>query len=69
MVRSDGENQAADIAGGAAMTVTPDKPLSMAHKWLMMVKTRSSFEKHLNDKKRLKFIQFETSQELRFQHL
>jgi hypothetical protein len=49
VVRSEGENHAADIAGGAAMTVTPEKPLSMAHKWLMTVKTRSSFEKHLSE--------------------
>jgi hypothetical protein len=30
VVRSEGGNQAAEIAGGAAITVTPDNPLRIA---------------------------------------
>ena len=35
VVRSVGENHTADMAGGAAMTVTPQMPLRMEQMWLV----------------------------------
>jgi hypothetical protein len=44
VVRSCGGNQAAEMAGGAAITVTPDSPLRMAQRWLITVKVVVSFD-------------------------
>jgi len=47
VVRSEGGNQAAEIAGGAAITVTPDNPLRIAQMWLITVNVKSSVERVL----------------------
>ncbi len=44
VVRSCGGNQAAEIAGGAAITVTPLSPFRMAHMWLITVNVTSSLD-------------------------
>jgi hypothetical protein len=44
VVRSCGGNHAAEMAGGAAITVTPDSPLRMAQRWLITVKVVVSFD-------------------------
>ena len=44
VVLSDGGNQAAEIAGGAAMTVTPAMPFKIAQMWLITVNVKSSVD-------------------------
>jgi len=49
VVRSCGGNQAAEIAGGAAITVTPLSPFRMAHMWLITVNVTSSLDTALKN--------------------
>ena len=47
VVRSWGGNQAAEMAGGAAMTVMPDNPFRIAQMWLIMVNVKVSSDNDL----------------------
>ena len=50
VVLSEVGNHAAEMAGGAAITVTPERPLRMAQMWLITVNVTSSVERALKEK-------------------
>ena len=53
VVRSCGGNQAAEMAGGAAITVTPLSPFRMAQMWLITVNVTSSLDTALKTSKNI----------------
>lgn len=53
VVLSWGGNQAAEMAGGAAMTVTPDKPFKIAQMWLITVNVKLSSVNDLKEESSL----------------
>ena len=56
VVRSCGGNQAAEMAGGAAITVTPLNPFRMAQMWLITVNVTSSLDTALKTSQKTSIV-------------